>query len=640
MRNRRPSDDMRDVEDELRVAKILARVREDARKMFELLDSQLQGVQQKLSDEAREKAQDNFDDFDNGDIDAVLRIAGRRLSGKPADDDEYRRFLDRIDGLGAGEAFARLQGLLGKPVARNPVTPPEPPRASETPPREPQSPQEAPARTQEKTQDAPQPHQAVERPSPAAEETEAGAVARQPAARAQEAARSRTSNERKPAERQEEKPPQPQRGVAPPLGNDKFVLHRVELREKDREKAEEIVASAYEAAQTTGRKGVVPGGTGKFAWRPQLYNNAFGDKLRELHEAKVAAEGGAAAKSAPERTEEISVPDAARPAAPEAEVEFEAPLEDALRPVTQVETSSSELAEEVREINATFDDEEVDPAYLETDADRYRDRPEPPPYNVHDNTIGFEDRDDDGGSEESFPEPDDMPEALRERAPTSPAQAPEHAEPAEQATTPPAPSQREPEKAPEAPVKPAAQPTVRPPQVRPPARPAQAPAKTSEQPAPAAAPASPVRPQAARPPARQPAAASTPSVPQSSSTETVRPAERPAPPVAPSAGQGAAASPARSSGPPPVLMPRRSGFLPTTPVALADISPEALARATPDNPAIKTRVDPPPVAAQTAPSIAPRAAAPMDEATEEEDPPRQIRRPKWLSQLRDEDPPD
>ena len=633
MRSRRPSDDMRDVEDELRVAKILARVREDARKMFELLDSQLQGVQQKLSDEAREKAQDNFDDFDEGDIDAVLRIAGRRLSGKPADDDEYRRFLDRIDGLGASEAFARLQGLLGKPVVRTAVAPPEPPPAPEKPQREQQSQREAPVRRQEKTQEAPQPQQAVERPVLAVEQAEAVAPAPEPA-------RSRTTTERKPAASQEAKQPQPPRDVAP-LGNEKFVLHRVELREKDREKAEEIVASAYEAAQTTGRKGVVPGGTGKFAWRPQLYNNAFGDKLRELHEAKVAAEGGAVAKSVPEPTEEISVSDAARPAAPEAEVEADMHGADA-----PVEASVSESEEEGREINATFDDEEVDPVYLETDADRYRGKAEPPPYNVHDNTIGFEDGDDAGGSEESFPEPDDMPEALRELAPRTPAPAREQNEPAQQVTTPPAPSQREPEKAPAAPAKPTTQPSVRPPQVRPPARQVQAPAKPPVQPAdaPAATPAAPTRPSAApsaRPPARQPAAAPTPSVPQSSSTDAVKPAERTAPAAATSAGQGAASSPAvRPSGPPPGLMPRRSGFLPTTPVALADISPEALARATPDNPAIKTRIDPPPVAAQTAPPIAPRAAAPVDEATEEDDPPRQIRRPKWLSQLRDEDPPD
>lgn len=214
-------------------------------------------------------------------------------------------------------------------------------------------------------------------------------------------------------------------------------------------------------------------------------------------------------------------------------------------------------------LNAVFDDE-PDPVYLETDADRYRGKPEPPPYNVHDNTIGFEVDDDDGEPEEPFLEPDDWP-------------------------------------------------VPRDPVAGPPSSPAISPASITPQ-------------SGAR--AQLPAATvthGTPCLPR---------VTRPRQPGAAPAGSAAPATPSvPPAGPPPGMMPRRSGFLPTTPVALADISLEALARATPDNPAIKIRIDPPPVQLSV--------PAPADQATTNEaEPPRKIRRPKWLDQLRDEDPPD
>lgn len=301
-------------------------------------------------------------------------------------------------------------------------------------------------------------------------------------------------------------------------------------------------------------------------------------------------------------------------------------------------------------INAQFDDD-PDPE-LETDADRYRGKPEPPPYNVHDNTIGFEIIEADRWPEEPFLEPDDMPLALQERAPVSSAPPREQvvrtpAEPSRPVTEPrpeAPPQAREPDKTLAAPVKSPTAPSVRPPQFRPPARQVQPTAKvaaqTSAQPTSQASEPRSSAGQSVRPQARQPSAPASPPVLQPSrpATGSPKPSERTTAPVAPATWQVAGTSaPARSVGPPPGMMPRRSGFLPTTPVALADISPEALARATPDNPAIKTRVDPPPV---SSPPIQQSSSAPADQATIEAEPPRHIRRPKWLVQLRDEDPPD
>ncbi|KRQ10170.1 hypothetical protein AOQ71_19565 [Bradyrhizobium manausense] len=274
-------------------------------------------------------------------------------------------------------------------------------------------------------------------------------------------------------------------------------------------------------------------------------------------------------------------------------------------------------------INATFDDE-PDPIYLETDADRYRGKPEPSPYNVHDNTIGFDIVEDDRGPEEPFLEPDDMPLALHERAPASSAPAREQvarapAEPARPVTVPP--KAREPDKAPSAPVRSSAAPSVRPAQARLPLR----------------------RPASQTSPPRPPAGQSvTVSQPSRSAIGSPKSSEQTIGPVAPGTGPAAGISTSvRQAGPPPGMMPRRSGFLPTTPVALADISPEALARATPDNPAIKTRIDPPPVSpSPPPPQVQQSSSAQAEQATVEDELPRHIRRPKWLEKLRDEDPPD
>lgn len=304
-------------------------------------------------------------------------------------------------------------------------------------------------------------------------------------------------------------------------------------------------------------------------------------------------------------------------------------------------------------INASFDDE-PDPIYLETDADRYRGKPERRPYNVHDNTIGFDADEDDRGPEEPFPEPDDLPPALQERGQIS--SAPAHwqdartpAQPTQPVTAPPAkthPPVRESDQARSSPVRSPVAPSVRPPLVRLPLRQVRSSAQPTAQ-ASAVQPASQASPprlaagQSVRPAARAPSPSTLVVSPPSRPTiGSPKPSERTTALVAPATGQPAGTS-VRPGGPPPGLMPRRSGFLPTTPVALADISPEALARATPDNPAIKTRIDLPPVFPSSRPTpVQQSSSAPADQTRTEEEPQRHIRRPKWLDQLRDEDPPD
>lgn len=256
-----------------------------------------------------------------------------------------------------------------------------------------------------------------------------------------------------------------------------------------------------------------------------------------------------------------------------------------VRQPTQAEVVDDAIEDES---DRDFDDDQTE---LETDADRYptpRDD-EADAFDVHDNTIGYDQPDEE---EESFPEPDDIEPA----APTHVRQQPAPSVPVET---------KRPE--PSVPVTPAGQ--------------------------------------------RTPASQSVASMPPSARLPRRRP------PVASPSASALAASPAKSDERPAQsqqspkgLKPRTGmGFVPTTPAAYADLSPEAIKNATWDKPVpmsmeMKEALDrlpaddPPeelalkpirrPAWLGTIATLAHEEPASQSQPTEPE--PRPIRRPSWL----------
>jgi hypothetical protein len=601
---------MRVVEDELRVAKFLRREINDASRLFEQLIAQLEGIENVLVDEAKRSAAENFDEED---VDDVVRIAGRRLSGEPSDDVERHAFLGRIDALAGGDAFARIQALLGRkrnpsqaaitveketstsaPVARVEDARPQPESKDQSPKNEtasavpdgaasggagPDQGEEARQGRDVRAEDSTprerlQPERSAERPAGDQAAGEHARVRRQTAVNGVEVPRRREVEVS---------------GVAVPLSR--------------QEKAVAIQAAAQLDAETTGRMN--PPNGAKTSWQVRIYENAFRTRLREKHAGEAGADAALTGQEPSEGAagERASQPEVDPPVALQTDVVptdeqevAEAPDADVGGTMAHAQSDNSEG------IDAPFDHDDEPP--LDTDEDRYpRDRVVSP-YDVNDNSIGLdEDEGDDTLVDDNFPEPGD--EQLAVAAPDAPSLSPPTQPSAKEPGSPPVAARIEQPPASDAramlPVSPPTT-TPRPPAVRAPtALPAQSRPEVPSQQVPVQPPATSLRPPM-RPPS-PPAAQTAPRAPED------RPAASSAPPLASSptmAGQRG-------------LMPRsRPGFLPTvTPGRRSAFDDTADAETLVKEAVVAT-------------------APPQAEQPER----RPIRRPSVLQRIKRDDPPD
>jgi hypothetical protein len=591
MGNRRPSDDMRVVEDELRVAKFLRREINDASRLFEQLIAQLEGIESVLVDEAKRSAAENFDEEDVND---VVRIAGRRLSGEPSDDVERHTFLDRIGALAGGDAFARIQALLGRKSRQ--------PQAAR--PSEEETKTSAPATRVERSRPltesnddsskiAPVAAVAVEAPGAAGQDQDEEALqARDEDLAPRSGPQPEQSPERPAGEEASGEQARPRRqtavnGIEVPRRREVEVSGvAVPLSRQD--KALAIQAAGHSDAETTGRMN--PPNGAKTSWQVRIYENAFRTRLREKHAAGADAppataqepSGGAVTEreavlpvELPTDTIPIEVPEVA--ATPESDIGR----------TTTLEVSDSQ-SDDSEGINATFDDDEPP---LDTDADRYPPDRVSSPYDVNDNSIGLDEEDGDAPFvDDNFPEPDDERFALS--APDAPSLSPPIASPAAEV--------RATEARPEPPTSPpptAAQPLPRSPAIR---APTEAPAQQR--------PAVPTQQVPAQPPARPPMRAPSPAAQNSPPAQEPRPAPVTPPPASPPMMEGQQG-----------LMPRsRPGFLPSVTLGRRSVfDGTTVAGTLVKEPVVVT-------------------AAPQAEQPER----RPIRRPSVLQRIKREDPPD
>ncbi|MGY3582248.1 hypothetical protein ACVIGB_000827 [Bradyrhizobium sp. USDA 4341] len=612
MRNRRPSDDMRVVEDELRVAKFLRREIDDASRLFEQLKAQLEGIENILIDEAKSSAAENFDEED---VDDVVRIAGRRLSGEPADDKERHSFLDRIDALAGGDAFARIQALLGRAHLRQETSRAATEKAETAAPvaGKEQSRPPTEAKKEEALAASLEAVEVVEPTAPEADQGQEAEVRPEPPSARQQPEQSPT-----PADQgQAGEPPKARKqtavnGVEVPRRRE-VEVSGVAVPLSRQEKALAIQTAAYVDAETTGRMN--PPNGQKTSWQVRIYENAFRTRLREKHAVEAttdAAPAGAQSVEAtlagsPSEPETIAELDAelAAPAAPE----VTEPAEAGVVPETTLEAPPQQ-SDEADEVDATFDDDDEPP--LETDEDRYPPDTPHDAYDVNDNTIGFDDDEDDRIGDENFPEPDDEPPMRPQERVATPSYPPAQQPVATEPVSPPAQPRAEPTPATHARANP---PAVQP---RPPAQPPRAPAvrvPTSPpvQPRPPQQPS--VRAPVTRPPApRTDASAAAAVAPTAPGPQQVAPA---ASPVTPSTPQPAAAEK------PQGLMPRGNlGFMPT-------VNPNR--RSIFDKQSPLDRESLPPMVRETA--VTTVAAEPEPER-------RRIRRPSIFERIKQEDPPD
>src|SRR5262245_31230961 len=115
MSNRRSSDDLRSVQDKLRLANFIEQKQAKIRAAFDRFMALLDEVKESLGQEAEEDAREHFG---KELAEGAIAIAKLRLPREPESEDELRFLEECIDKGGASDAFARLEGLLGKSVER------------------------------------------------------------------------------------------------------------------------------------------------------------------------------------------------------------------------------------------------------------------------------------------------------------------------------------------------------------------------------------------------------------------------------------------------------------------------------------------------------------------------------------------